>query len=210
MRDGGEALFEGVVSVKDPALRRYMADNPVAAAEAYNRLLTAVWRHLIGIEPVHLGGVGSKKSTFKRVMGLFGLARAACGATEEQFRKALHHHFVIWGDIPPEVLQANFEAFMPALAEILESMFQAEVRPSVHIADIVRRALHAPMKRHPDDLSPGEDGYDELAETVAVRYNTHGHTFTCKCVARLPARSAAKRAARLPAAARRARGSGTV
>jgi len=202
MLAGGDEVFQGVVSVKDPALRRYMADNPVAAAEAYNRLLTAVWRHLIGIEPIHLGGVGSKKSFLRRTKGLFGLARAACGATEEQFRKALHHHFVIWGDIPPEVLHAHFEAFMPALAEVLESMFQAEVRPSVHIADIARRALHAPMKRHHDDLNPGEDGYDALAETIAVRYNTHGHTFTCKCVARLPARSAAKRGSRLPAAAR--------
>jgi len=156
----------------------------VAAAEAYNRLMTAVWRFLLGIEPRHLGGVGSKKSCASRTAGLFGEATGAVGANEEQGRTALHQHIVFWGGLHPEVLQANLEQFMePTLRGLLESMFKAEVRVDVHIADIIRREQRIPASRpgYMPHLKPGDPGFSLRAEMIAVQTNVHTHAPTCKC-----------------------------
>jgi hypothetical protein len=44
-------------------LRRIVGDNPVAAAEVFNRMLVTIWKVLFGLEPSHLNGKGTKRTS---------------------------------------------------------------------------------------------------------------------------------------------------
>ena len=199
----GEEMFGLDVEITGAALAAQLVGNPVAAAEAYNRLMVAVWRFLLGLEPQHLGGVGSKKSAAARHKGLFGTPLGACGANEEQSRTALHQHILFWGGVTPDVISANLQFAESALRPILESMFKAQVSVEVHIADILRLATRTAMTRHGygEPVAPGAEGFDLHAEMVAVQCNVHRHAFTCWC-APAPARSSRTAALRLRPGAR--------
>jgi len=183
LRNGEERHLD--LPIGSQALRERLAGNPVAAAEIYERLLRAVWSILLGIDPCHRGGPGSKKSTVPagRRRGVFGLVVAAFGATEEQVRTALHHHFVVWGCVPPEVVMAHFVDLWPVVTECLDSMFRSQVSMPVHMADAARRALHIPPLRRSfqPSTSPADDAFRVASDSVAVQCNLHGHSHTCRC-----------------------------
>ena len=44
-----ETLAVGDIKLKNPDLQRRLAENPVLAAEMFNRLLTSVWKILLGV-----------------------------------------------------------------------------------------------------------------------------------------------------------------
>jgi hypothetical protein len=175
---------EEVIPITNADLRRHVSSNPVAAGLVYNRMLEAVWTCLLGIEPVHMGGVGSKKSEprMSRKKGLWGLLSAAFGANEEQMRRTLHQHIIGFGGPPPEVLQSLFPDMVRLAADLLGSMFQAHVAPEVHIAHMVRRQLHQPGLRHAffESLDVTHASFNLQAQVSALDLGNHEHTPTCR------------------------------
>eukprot|EP00959_Pyramimonas_sp_CCMP1952_P467998 9492504-Pyramimonas_sp.AAC.1 len=97
---------EATLKIDNASLRRYLAKNPVAAAYTFNRILVAFYTIVLGVEPSHLRGKGSKKSAFRAASrkGLFAHILAAMGCTEEQTRKALHHHLMAFSSLPPQAI----------------------------------------------------------------------------------------------------------
>ena len=68
LRDGitefmtGLPAAEGVIRLDESSLRRIVGDNPVAAAEVFDRMLRTIWRVLFGLEPSHMKGIGTKRT----------------------------------------------------------------------------------------------------------------------------------------------------
>ena len=189
LRDGNTQFTSGPpaatheIRLDEANLRRIVGDNPVAAAEVFNRMLVTIWKVLFGLEPSHLNGKGTKRTSplWSSAPGLFGPLCAAFGCTEEQTRKALHQHVLGFGGLPPEVLQSQFPKFMAELGEILDTMLRAEVSPEVHIADIIRREMHIPARRNayfecPDATHPS---FKDQADVVGVNVGLHEHSLTC-------------------------------
>ena len=167
LRDGNTHFMTGLpaiaqeIRLDESNLRRIVGDNPVAAAEVFNRMLVTIWRVCFGLEPSHLNGKGTKRTSplYTSSPGLFGPLSAAFGCTEEQMRNALHHHVLGFGGIPPELMQSLFPKFMSELGSILDTMIRAEVSPEVHMADLIRRKMHIPGRRSayyecPEALTP--------------------------------------------------------
>ena len=120
---------EATLKIDNASLRRYLAKNPVAAAYTFNRILVAFYTIVLGVEPSHLRGKGSKKSAFRAASrkGLFAHILAAMGCTEEQTRKALHHHLMAFSSLPPQAILNLFPKFVDILREIIDSMFAGQV-----------------------------------------------------------------------------------
>ena len=183
-----------VIRLDESSLRRIVGDNPVAAAEVFDRMLRTIWRVLFGLEPSHVNGKGTKR-TFPlytsihpappagriKLPGLFGYLSAAFGCTEEQTRKALHHHVLGWGGIPPELMQSLFPKFIVELGNMLDTMIRAEVSTEVHIADLIRREMHLPARRNVYYECPSVDDphFRDHADVVSVCVGNHEHSLTC-------------------------------
>jgi hypothetical protein len=134
-----------VIRLDESSLRRIVGDNPVAAAEVFNRMLATIWRVLFGLEPSHLNGKRTKRTSplYASSPGLFGPLSAAFGCTEEQTRKELHHHVLGFGGMPRELMQSLFPKFISELGNILDTMIRAEVSTEVRIADVIMRNAHS-------------------------------------------------------------------
>ena len=75
--------------VPDAALRfKVLADNPVAAALHFERVLNVLIENIIGWD--------RKKKMPKRSGGLFGIPKAWVRVVEEQGRLTLHTHMLLW------------------------------------------------------------------------------------------------------------------
>jgi hypothetical protein len=81
LRDGNTHFMTGLPAVAqeirldESNLRRIVGDNPVAAAEVFNRMLFTIWRVLFGLQPSHLNGKGTKRTS-----PLFSLGQlSSCG-----------------------------------------------------------------------------------------------------------------------------------
>lgn len=189
LRNGATSFSTGppaashVIQLDESNLRHIVGDNPVAAAEVFNRMLVTIWRVLFGLEPSHLNSKGSKRSAplWSNAPGLFGNLSAAFGCTEEQTRKALHHHMLGWGGIPPELMQSLFTKFMTELGVILDTMLRAEVSSAVHTADIIRQEMHIPARRNAYFECPevSNAAFTPHADVTAVTVGLHGHSLTC-------------------------------
>lgn len=129
---GGETAFEAVLGL-DPAdiseeeLQRLMAENPVAAAEVYQRMMHAVAECLLGL-PVESGKVRKSTPVAAREGGLFGTPVAFFAVTETSGRKALHFHLIFWGGMAPELVQAAFPAHVAKVwhAHALKCVFECK------------------------------------------------------------------------------------
>ena len=119
------------------------------------------------------------------------------GCVEVQQRGALHFHILVWGGIPPSILETG--SFLPQLSEtishVLNSMFCAEMPSEYHLQDLVLRAMkhtrtgiqhypksklcHASMKHIPL-YSASTENWNHHLYTSLQRTGIHEHTFTCK------------------------------
>ena len=94
------------------SLLRKAEGNPVATSMEFHAMLCAVFEALLGI-PMNAIDNGAVKKTVhymyalrkNQSKGLFGTLLAAYGVIEESRRRALHLHIVLWGGLPPRLLQ---------------------------------------------------------------------------------------------------------
>ena len=61
--------------------------------------------------------------------GAFGISICSHGVHKTQNRGSLHHHLILWGSIPPSLLQKVVEekSMWDEFTKILESQYQCEI-----------------------------------------------------------------------------------
>ena len=117
-------------------------------------MLCAVFEALFGI-PMNAIDSGAVKKTVHYALrksqskGLFGTLLAAYGVIEESRRRALHLHIVLWGGLPPRLLQkvAAYPYLWKEVTEVLGTMCKSQISRPHHVL----RLLREQQRRHDSD-----------------------------------------------------------
>ena len=187
--------------------KKLAVQNPVALAYNFRAMLQNIITVLLGSPLDYQPGTNSKKVTTwwyqsdaencSHWKGIFGHVHAYFGCVEVQQRGALHFHILVWGGVPPSLLEVG--AYVPQLAEtighVLDSMFCADMPKEYHLQDLVLRTMkstrngiqhypktklsHSSMKHIPS-YKNSTTNWDNHLYTSLQRTGIHEHTFTCK------------------------------
>ena len=84
-----------------------VTNNPVASASEYKRFIENIYSHLLGLSVNNSTRRSKLDGSFGK--GAFGTSICAYGVHETQNRGSLHHHLILWGSIPPSLLQKAVE-----------------------------------------------------------------------------------------------------
>ena len=125
------------VPVDQRSLRQLLADGPVAAAETFRILTNAIFSVLLGTSPA--ASVKRTVPLHMRQPGVFGKPIASFGCSEEQARGSLHMHVLVWGGLPPHLLQiaGGIPLLANAVAKALDSMACAQLDPITHVENLI-------------------------------------------------------------------------
>jgi hypothetical protein len=139
--DVGEGLNIGTMNFSTQSwnINKYAADNPVACADLFRRILAAVFDVLLGIPSVqHQRKTNMTEEHLKR-QGVFGQARACGSASEVQGRKALHVHMLVWTKLSPLFIQwaSGCPALMQRIAAVVQSHIQAHIPMEYHVDNML-------------------------------------------------------------------------
>ena len=99
---GDQSVFQ-TINIKRPNLKALVAADPVATAEVYRLMMHAVYKVCLGMDPEDKSRRSQPLSKKKR--GMIGKIHGAFGVNESQARGSLHMHLLIWGGLPPSLLQ---------------------------------------------------------------------------------------------------------
>ena len=113
------------------------------------RVINHVLSILFGLPPEHFfaeaDGESSRKTKFFRVRqkGVNGHTLAYYGVVEDHQKGTLHFHFVVYGGIPPAVLQrfGCLGRAMRAIQETLDSMFHSRADNDTHVRHLIHQVL---------------------------------------------------------------------
>jgi hypothetical protein len=111
---------------------------PGASALSFKWILKAVVRNVFGWD--------KKKKESIPGGGLFGIVKAYVGAVEEQMRKALHFHVILWiegwNEAIKEALETESESKLRRIAEYIKSIVTCEIELPFGHHVICRNGLH--------------------------------------------------------------------
>ena len=99
---GDKSVFQNI-NIDRPHLKSLVAADPVATAEIYRIMMHAVYKVCLGMEPEDKSRRSQPLSNKKS--GMVGKIHGAFGVNESQARGSLHMHLLIWGGLPPSLLQ---------------------------------------------------------------------------------------------------------
>lgn len=182
-------------------LLRRAEGNSVATSMEFHTMLCSMFEALIGV-PMNAIDQGAVKKTVhcalrkNKSKGLFGTLLAAYGVIEESRRRALHLHIVLWGGMPPRLLQkvAAYPYLWKEVTKVLGTMCKAEISREQHLLrllnqqqrrkdiDLSRRERNKPTSLSKTMHRPtpeGKTSYDIAVNASASRTNVHEHSFTC-------------------------------
>lgn len=131
------------VPIQNIDLQRLVAENPVAAALTFNRILQAVMKILLRVT-LEVAVKRTKPLNVKDNKGVFGLLKALKAVIEAAARGSLHAHLILWSVFGPRLFRrvAAYRGLRDLVASVLDTMFQAQLPPACHLAGMVRRHLH--------------------------------------------------------------------
>jgi hypothetical protein len=174
-------------SARNKQLNKLVAEDPVAAALVFKRVIEIVMEVMLGIKPDYM--VRSTIPLQNRPKGIFGTTTAVFAVVETQARKTLHGHAAIWGSIPPGFLQsmATNEVVVQKVSDVLDSFYTARLPPVVHVKGLLNRVhkIRPARASRMKPISPGIVGFDTFMASCAVKVDRiggqmHKHTFTCR------------------------------
>ena len=144
-----------VIKLDTPSLTAYISNNPIAAAEIYNRTINAVFAHLLGTPDHKSKNVKSTKDPMASA-GLFGKPFGSFGVTEIQGRGSLHCHMLHWNMYNATVLQraATDPEFAAKISSAIETMFTAEIPRKFHLHKKINEANNAMRPSHSPFVFP--------------------------------------------------------
>ncbi|EFX67269.1 hypothetical protein DAPPUDRAFT_261899 [Daphnia pulex] len=121
----------------------------------------------------------------ERPTGVFGVPVAAFGCTEEQPRGSLHMHIVLWGGIPPNLLQAagGIDLLKTAISQAIDAIACGELEPLLHFRHLIRdlqgkTPTHACLYKSHHPIREKKQFLKDVQRVVNLS-NVHRHTRTC-------------------------------
>jgi hypothetical protein len=184
---------------------KLIRNNPHFYAKAFKRMLTAVFKFLVGLDFEE--NIKKNVESSQRKSGVFGKIAAHFTVVETQGRGTLHSHSELFGgSLNPYILQraAITETLRDEMGKLIDSMIKAEVPIGAAEADVKRRLLGQPTTRHilqnptsekriisylynPDDYKQSKDygkglvgNLQTKAEESICGTNLHQHGDACK------------------------------
>jgi hypothetical protein len=174
-------LFEmTLLSAED---RAYLTSkNPVAAAIFFETIINHALRELLEIQIDFASKTTIPLCETKR--GVLSKIIAYYGVIESQGRGTLHLHILLWGALPPFLLQkcAEFDDLVEVISRALDSMVSAEISKSGYDARKERsenRVEYYPSLEETPIPSADPAGYVARVERVGTAVQVHSHCFTC-------------------------------
>jgi hypothetical protein len=150
----GTILLDGTPVDKEhtrSVLASRAMDNPVAYVNESKSLINDILSILLGLPPENCFG-GMESKTVRKVRyfksrgkGVFGFTLAFNGTVEDHVKGTLHYHLILYGSIPPYLLQrfANIRLICQSISKALDSMFRAKLPTNVHVRHMIHRILRA-------------------------------------------------------------------
>ena len=170
-----------------------ITQTPVASSSEYSQFISNIYNILLGARHT----THTRHSPKRLQKGIFGHCVAVFSVNETQARGALHHHLVLWGGVPPLLMQ-RAATFPPqewaAFARILDSQFTCEVDPKFHKLNLGRNIMCTTLgaKRvppppvafevplfHQTNINVTNESISNLVGKSVARTNVHTHSFTC-------------------------------
>ena len=161
--------------------KKMISDNPVAAAQVFDRVSRAFFAVIAGI---HLDNYTRRRATVDRLLvssgdnyvGAFGKLNAAYGVIEAQSSSSLHTHFHLWGQFDHAVVGRwiHHEGFRKEVTDLIDRVVTA--RMPAHIVEKENDAERTVIGSEP---YPTAETLNDDSAHVRFRLNSHRHTFTC-------------------------------
>ncbi|KZS02069.1 Uncharacterized protein APZ42_001038, partial [Daphnia magna] len=171
------------IRLSQACLNERLASNPVAMGEFFRLLTNSIFTILVGLKPDGLARYTPELPS--RKVGLFGVPLASFGVVEEQARGTPHCHAIVWGGLPPSLLQsvAGAPRLLNIIAGLLDRMVTAELEPETIAQHLLsqfngnRLGRVATFIAHCPINEPRE--FTEDVQRAASFANLHSHTTTC-------------------------------
>ena len=109
---------------------------------------------LLGVAPENFFGSLEGRSVRKvryfksNGKGICGFTLAFNGTVEDHTKGTLHYHLIIYGSLPPYILQrlANLEEICNSVSKALDTIFRAQLPTNIHARHMIHRILRSNNK----------------------------------------------------------------
>jgi len=156
------------------ALAELAMDNPVACVMESKQLVNHILLHLFKL-PVegffgrHEGDSCRKTRFFRaRGKGIAGHSLAFVGAVEDHQKGTLHYHIILFGSLPPSLLQrfAAIPKVCDCISKALDKFYCAKCSFEHHVAHTIHKVL-----KDANNLSLREDDLQPIAPPPLLQHN---------------------------------------
>ena len=176
--------------------------NPIATTTEFYNMLNALFEAIVGMPPNALDQGRVKKSKHYLLRengskGIFGSLLAAYGVIEESRRRSFHLHIILWGGLPPRLLQkaAAYPYLWKEVTKVLETMYCSQISRSAHLKkkiEHLQRERDTNRERHQfiplqtlemslqKPTPEGKEEFQRAVDRTISRTNDHVHSFTCR------------------------------
>ena len=179
----------------EASLQRQIANNPVAVALTFQRIINAMLEVLVGLPNENrnkktealldcLDTSRQRKPTERRP-GIYGVCAAGTHVFEVSGKRVQHGHGMLWSCASPKLLAriAHDDALVQKFAAAIATQLSAQVGWEVHVLHRARRLLKVPAPRGAFATVATKPTPQSAASASvafqAVTLGDHEHTFTC-------------------------------
>ena len=160
---------------------KMISDNPIAAAQVFDRVMRAFFSIIAGIP---LDDFTGKKAKVDRLLfefkddyvGAFGKLHASYGIIEAQSSSSLHAHFHLWGHLDHKVLAqwVHDDNMRKEFTQSIDDIITARMPPHIVEEEKEKERTVIGVEDYPT-----AETLDADSSHVRYRLNTHRHSFTC-------------------------------
>ena len=189
---------------------KHAVDNPVAYVAECKAVIFDVLSYLFCMSPESFYSAEDGKSSRKtryyvvRGKGAIGHTLAIGGCVEDHAKGTLHFHFIVYGGLPPALLQrfSDVPVISDAISKCLNETYRARADTSTHVRHLIQSVLkemgqtagltvqNLDMLKRPcilnaeplSILDKGNLSHAKLEEATNYHCSCHAiheHTFTC-------------------------------
>ena len=160
---------------------KLITNNPIAAAQVFDRVMRAFFSIIAGIPLKHFTG---KRANVDRLLfankdnyfGVFGKLNAAHGVIEAQSSSSLHTHFHLWGHLDHKVIEQWIHDghFRAQVTRSIDDIITARMPSHIEAEEKLKKGVVIGAQPYPTAAELDAD-----SARVRYRLNTHRHSFTC-------------------------------
>ena len=180
------AGLEEVTKIPIASRIQVAANSPVAVVETFFRTMNQMFEILLGKKTLTLGIPDEEytRSTLPdpetRKKGIIGKCVAFYAVYEVQGRGTLHVHYLVWGGVPPSVLQysAGKDIISDISATVLDAIVSCSLPAEIHKEYTVQLEQTGRSERF--GMIDITQNYVLFSQKIAAALNNHRkHTFSC-------------------------------